>query len=96
MPPQLANAPEAQAFIDGGRLHSPFIKVTEDEIWYCEQLAKLWKKRNPGSGVPSTTIQLGPNMSLSRGRQHRLLCDAGPEVEPQGYFDCTFEVKLHP
>lgn len=95
MSPQLGNAPKEQELRDGGFLHSPFIKsLAEDETWYCTQLAKWWKTRNPESGVPSKTIQLGPNMGSASGRrQHRLFCDTGPEVDPQGYFDCTFEVK---
>jgi hypothetical protein len=27
-------------------------------------------------------------------REHRLVKDAGPNVHPRGYFDCTVEVGL--
>lgn len=28
-------------------------------------------------------------------RVHRLISDAGPNVPPDGYFDCTVEVSEH-
>ena len=47
--------------------------------------------------------QLGPSDAdgghrgrASIMREHRLIQDAGPHVQPNGYFDCTVEVRSLP
>ncbi|KAF8643819.1 hypothetical protein AX16_008837 [Volvariella volvacea WC 439] len=59
---------------------SPFFHPSFEDRAYCEELAG-WKQALPKS-------------SEAVRREHRLICDAGPNVPPQGYFDCTVEV-LH-
>ncbi|KAK0497057.1 hypothetical protein EDD18DRAFT_1253386 [Armillaria luteobubalina] len=82
-----------------GAVFSPFHDARPQEIAYCSKLAAWWravleKRREElgtvhqiGGGVPEKEI-----FSAGSKRQHRLICDAGPSVPPNGYFDCTVEV----
>ncbi|KAF9446331.1 hypothetical protein P691DRAFT_673854, partial [Macrolepiota fuliginosa MF-IS2] len=96
--PHTGNAPEDQELVDGGRRHTPFLQATEPEERYCRRLAEWWKQKTAGSAEATGQVfQLGGDIFGSGRRKHRqqlLLCDAGPGVEPDGYFDCVFEV-LH-
>jgi hypothetical protein len=34
------------------------------------------------------------SMKRRKTRVHRLICDASPDQEPNGFFDCTVEVRV--
>ncbi|GBE81897.1 hypothetical protein SCP_0402710 [Sparassis crispa] len=74
---------------------SPF-KPGEEEMHYCARLADWWKdvSKSRTSSDETGTIHhiIGPIGRASR--VHRLICDASPQTEPSGFFDCTAEV-LH-
>ncbi|SJL00764.1 uncharacterized protein ARMOST_04078 [Armillaria ostoyae] len=82
-----------------GVLFSPFHDARPQEIAYCSKLTAWWRavleKRREDLG---TVHQIGGEVSgkeifsAESKRQHRLICDAGPHVPPDGYFDCTVEV----
>ncbi len=84
-----------------GVLFSPFYDARPQEIAYCSKLTAWWRavleKRREGLG---TVHQIGGEVpekeifSVGSKRQHRLICDAGPSVPPDGYFDCTVEVFI--
>lgn len=95
VPPKLEQAPKEQELVDGGIKFTPFLSASEPEERYCQQLSAWWKEKNKDS-AESTGHVYSLSESAIPGRtrrQHLLLCDAGPDVEPGGYFDCTFEVR---
>ncbi|KAG6916649.1 hypothetical protein DXG01_005935 [Tephrocybe rancida] len=88
----LGDTPEAESLgIGGGYAFSPFFQPEEAEIRYCIKTADWWadmEKRRTSTG------QIHQVASGPPRRQHRLISDAGPHVQPSGFFDCTVEV-LH-
>ncbi|KAI0782207.1 hypothetical protein C8Q75DRAFT_811788 [Abortiporus biennis] len=62
---------------------------TDDEVGHMMNLSDWWKKEKEKEVDmrPAT-----PSLPSSFNRQHRLIKDVGPYVEPQGYFDCTVEI----
>src|SRR3984885_3516684 len=98
----MKNVPTSECLGPGlGYNHSPFFHPGEREIRYCLQISDWWtevqKKRSEAMGE---VHQIGEGtsemFSFSRSaRKHRLICEAGPEAPPQGYFDCTVEVRIH-
>lgn len=93
--PDIGQAPEINSLAAGGFRFSPFLKELEHERRYCKRLADWWKEKNPLTSETETDGQvhqlIGP--TVRQYREHRLFRDGGPEVEPNGYFDCTFEVS---
>ncbi|KAG6851308.1 hypothetical protein H0H93_011744 [Arthromyces matolae] len=95
----MGDAPESEGLQEGfGHPYSPFFHPEEAEIRYCLKLADWWaeteKHRNAevhqigGSNDPSMSVT-----SRARAqRLHRLIKEAGPDVEPRGFFDCTVEI----
>lgn len=97
----LGNAPESEGLANGfGHTVTPFFKPDEREIRYCLQLSDWWldlqKKRQEAMGeVHQIGGKEGEIFSFHRiSRKHRLICEVGPDVPPQGYFDCTVEVRM--
>lgn len=95
-------APLSQGLAEDGAgvQFSPFYDAQPLEIAYCSKLTAWWRavleKRREDLG---TIHQIGEEMTENENfsaeiskRQHRLICDAGPLVSPNGYFDCTVEV----
>lgn len=81
-----------------GKEFSPFWHPTSAELQYCAELSKWWKaveeERKEKQG-PVTMIEAAPVLGrTTKKREHRLIRDAGPEVPPQGFFDCTVEVRF--
>lgn len=80
--------------------YTPFISPEPTEIQYCVRLRDWWRQlQNDSKGVVQkagrgTTGAQDPYRvpAISTQRQHRVIRDAGPDVPPQGYFDCTVEV----
>jgi len=93
--PDIGQAPEINSLAASGFRFSPFLKKLEHERRYCKRLADWWKEKNPLTSETETDGQvhqlIGP--TVRQYREHRLFRDGGPEVEPNGYFDCTFEVS---
>ncbi|KAF8643816.1 hypothetical protein AX16_008834 [Volvariella volvacea WC 439] len=93
------SAPSGQPLANGGYgvVYSPFFNPGPDERAYCEKLAAWWKELpKPGDFDKADNLVVcatGVGFSSPRsGRLHRLIRDAGPDVPPQGYFNCTVEV----
>lgn len=84
-------APKEEAISNGyGALFSPFYQPTAEDIQHCVSLSDWWRIKNKKTA--DTTEMVGRR---ERGtRKHRLICDASPYTEPDGYFDCTVEVRL--
>jgi hypothetical protein len=87
----------------GGYPYSPFYDARVEELDYCKKVKDWWggvveKKRKEDEGNIVVQIGGGP-LHTSEGRhgkvrrEHRLICDAGVHVEPNGFFDCTVEVR---
>jgi hypothetical protein len=98
----LGDVPESECLADGfGHNFSPFFHPGEGEIRYCLQISDWWanlqKKRREAMGeVHQIGGGSGEIFSLRRSsRVHRLICEVGPDVPPQGYFDCTVEVRMY-
>jgi hypothetical protein len=97
----LGDAPESECLAGGfGHNITPFFQPGRREIKYCLQISDWWldlqKKRREALGeVHQIGGDGGEIFSFSRSpRKHRLICEAGPDVPPQGYFDCTVEVRI--
>jgi hypothetical protein len=98
----IGNAPTSEGLAaDGyGLSFSPFWNPTETELTYCLKLADWWRavqeKRQKEMGH---VYQIGSGdwtENLGRPhRQHRLISEAGPDVPPNGFFDCTAEVCMN-
>jgi hypothetical protein len=97
----LGDAPESECLANGlGYNFTPFFQPGEREIRFCLQISDWWldlqKKRREANGEVHQIGDGGEIISLSRrSRKHRLICEAGPDVPPQGYFDCTVEVRMY-
>lgn len=64
----------------------------------CFDLGVWWRNMNlkeQKSTYGAIIHQISAPPPKVTKRQHRLFKDASPEVEPQGFFDCTFEVRAH-
>jgi len=96
----LGDAPKSEVLADGyGREFSPFFEPGEEVIRYCLRLSDWWhelaNKRNEAMGP---VYQIGGDavdasaQPMRGSRKHKLISEAGPEVPPSGYFDCTVEV----
>lgn len=66
----------------------------------CKEIAD-WAQTDDAVNVvaPTSThvydlAAVGTAFSAAAGRRHLLLEQAGPDVPPQGFFDCTVEVSL--
>ncbi|PFH54177.1 hypothetical protein AMATHDRAFT_83294 [Amanita thiersii Skay4041] len=85
-----------------GRDLSPFFDPGPNETQRCMQLADWWQGADTGQAnmkpevhqIKVKTITRSSGVQSGPERRHRLIRDAGPHVEPSGYFDCTIEV-LH-
>ncbi|KAH9484199.1 hypothetical protein JR316_0003679 [Psilocybe cubensis] len=83
------NAPKEEILADGfGGLFSPYYRPDEDDIQHCITLSDWWKKILE----KDQSELVVPVSSDNLKRKHRLLCETGPHVFPNGYFDCTVEV----
>jgi hypothetical protein len=78
---------------------TPFFYPKPSELNYCTKLSEWWAKKenkptqtSEGVHLISATLPTYERMGGTR-RLHRLIKDAGPEVQPNGYFDCTVEVR---
>lgn len=93
----LGNAPESEGFAHGfGYQISPFFKPQEGLIRLCLRLSDWWKElkkryEHQGGGESNETFTF---CKPRPKREHRLISEAGPDVPPHGYFDCTVEVRL--
>ena len=87
---QLNDVPREEGLADGGFgvPFSPFYEPKEGELRYCSKLSDWWRRLQniEESGVDVVC-------SPTPRRIHRLISEAGPSVEPGGYFDCTVEVS---
>ncbi|TFY82565.1 hypothetical protein EWM64_g1453 [Hericium alpestre] len=103
-PPALDNSPRSEGLDNGaGVTFSPFWDMLDPEAAHCAALAKWWQAvQDERVKTKGEQIQVGGgdvvNAGLSAGgrprRQHRLIADVVPYMEPDGYFDCTVEI-LH-
>lgn len=75
-------------------VHNLRFQPTENELRYCRHLVDWWKSIYPEAYAHAITVhKVTSRYSLGgSGRVHRLIADASPTAEPQGYFDCTVEV----
>lgn len=78
---------------------TPFFDPEPSEVDYCTKLSEWWdKKENKPTQTSGEMHQIGTPVptyeSMGGGRRHRLIKDAGPDIQPSGYFDCTVEVRL--
>lgn len=94
-PVDRGQAPEEEALANGlGYIFTPFWKPSKDgvELQYCHKLLTWWK------GLRGTEKEVICVQRATRPtKEHRLLCEASPEVAPEGYFNCTVEIlhKFH-
>jgi hypothetical protein len=87
-----------------GLVHSPFW-IRDEFTWpstlrYLQQLTAWRDAMRPQLCLdilvsdPTNTHQVGVAQDVRKlGRQHRLIQDAKSDSYPQGYFDCTVEVR---
>lgn len=88
-PPNTAPRQEGLAEGGFGVPYSPFFQPGSTETMYCIKLSDWW--RNTTAQDPSEKVV---NETPGRfHRIHRLISEAGPSVPPNGYFDCTVEVR---
>ncbi|KAH9952071.1 hypothetical protein B0H21DRAFT_12289 [Amylocystis lapponica] len=62
----------------------------EQELQYCLRLDDWWRAAVSDAGADVTVHRVAD--MVVRGRVHRLIRDASPHAEPNGFFDCTVEV----
>ena len=62
---------------------------TPSELQRCAALGEWWASVASAQDL-GTVHQIRP---VRTGRIHRLLSEASPECEPDGFFDCTVEVS---
>ncbi|KAI6045564.1 hypothetical protein EDC04DRAFT_3136891 [Pisolithus marmoratus] len=77
-----------------GYFFTPFWTPRKDgvELQYCRKLLAWWK------GLRGTEKEVICVQRTTRpSKEHRLLCEASPEVVPDGFFNCTVEIlhKFH-
>ncbi|KZT71254.1 hypothetical protein DAEQUDRAFT_121630 [Daedalea quercina L-15889] len=58
------------------------------ELQHCASLGEWWSSVGPAQNL-GVVHQIRPART---GRIHRLLSEASPDCDPDGYFDCTVEV----
>ncbi|KAF8637320.1 hypothetical protein AX17_002822 [Amanita inopinata Kibby_2008] len=96
-------APRSQGRADDGSYpFTPFFDPGHSEVHYAVKLSDWWREIEDKRvkvvqevkkiSVAETSFSRYEPKSVKR--QHRLIKDAGPDVQPNGYFDCTVEV-LH-
>ncbi|KAJ7583078.1 hypothetical protein C8J56DRAFT_1028943 [Mycena floridula] len=76
-----------------------YYQPNEEEMAYCNTLAAWWLNvetmRKEALGIVN---KLGADdlpvqpVGRKKGRCHRLMSETTPNVEPQGFFDCTVEI----
>lgn len=89
------NAPEREGFgPDGaGMPYSPFLELDEKELEYALILGDWWKAAK--KIVDSKTILIGEeSMMGSASKIHRLISEASPYAQPDGFFKATVEASL--
>lgn len=90
------NAPQ-EVVIGPGNSFSPFYQPTKEEILYCVKLSDWWRgvQKEEQNHRVHTSYSTPQQRFGSSGikRVHRLISEAGPNVPPNGYFDCTVEVS---
>jgi hypothetical protein len=99
--PVLGDAPR-QDSVDSetGFPFSPFYRPNAAELAYCKRLADWWdsvKEEEDKTREACIVHQIGEgdvSMRKRKTRVHRLICDARPDEEPNGFFDCTVEVRF--
>jgi hypothetical protein len=94
----LQGVPLAEGLAPGGRGHpfTPFYHPLELEIRYCLQLSDWWQeveKQRQSMFGEAHNVQVSSKASRVQ-REHRLISDTGPDIAPQGFFDCTVEVSF--
>ena len=87
---QLNNVPREEGLADGGFgvPFSPFYEPKEGEVRYCSKLSDWWRRLQ---NIEQSGVDVVCNPTPRR--VHRLISEAGPSVQPGGYFDCTVEVS---
>ncbi|KAG5645070.1 hypothetical protein DXG03_007160 [Asterophora parasitica] len=92
----LGDAPEAEGVDEGlGYRFSPFIYPEDPELAHCLKLTDWWSEVEKHRKSVNEVHQVAAVSTSTRPqRMHRLISEAGPDVHPSGYFDCTVEV-LH-
>jgi len=92
-------APDSEGLAAGfGYPFRPFYEARQPtELGYCRQLADWWQaslsvvRENLG-----TVHQVEGDVPLSSLlRCHRLISEASPFIQPDGFMDCTVEVGFH-
>jgi len=74
---------------------SPFLKeLSEAELQRCSEICDWWKETQAKIGIDVDEGDAKAPVREEWQRVHRLLQDAGPDVPPSGYCDCTVEVRL--
>ena len=92
--------PKLEGRTDTDICWTPLFDPEPSEVDYCSKLSEWWLKQENRSretaDETSTTVSALPTYErvASIRRLHRLIKDAGPNVQPNGYFDCTVEVRL--
>ncbi|KAG6336324.1 hypothetical protein ID866_2773 [Astraeus odoratus] len=84
------NAPEGESTDGGvGYFYTPFWKPSDEgaELKYCKQLS-TWRDELQESGRDVTRVQCPTRAT----KEHRLLSEVSPEIEPGGFFNCTVEI----
>ncbi|KAF9564368.1 hypothetical protein CPC08DRAFT_815978 [Agrocybe pediades] len=67
----------------------PYFTPESEDIQHCIWLSDWWRSVHKGSADSQVPNPIRTGLT---GRKHRLLRDTGPNVHPDGYFDCTIEV----
>ncbi|KAI0934827.1 hypothetical protein AcW1_006221 [Taiwanofungus camphoratus] len=85
--------------VAGANFQDSLIQMTFEptplEVDYCVRLWNWYKDVYPDAMLSpdlGTVHQIEDSFRRSRSRVHRLICDASPQAEPDGFFDCTVEV----
>lgn len=99
----LDGAPQSECLAGGvGSVFTPFYHPSAEEVGYLLRISDWWrkveKKRKEEMGPVHQVLGNKDTDGLSAysrsTKEHRLICDTGPDVPPQGYFNCTVEVWL--
>jgi hypothetical protein len=108
-PPTDPPAPRSEGLAQDGRgvVFSPFYEARAEELDFCKRMKDWWesldevKRRKEETKIIVQIGEGGPHEGVRQFggrpvRQHRLISEAGPHVEPNGFFDCTVEVTSTP
>ena len=74
--------------------------LTPQENQYCIRLADWWLELSKDRKLEKTNDNVvvhrisAADAGRGGGREHELIKDASPHAPPNGYFDCTVEVRL--